>query len=45
MLDKTLTREQMADRIRLSALLGERNPARLKCDAMSKKGAMPAGAA
>lgn len=35
-LDQTLTREQIASRIRLSALLGERNPARLKSDALSK---------
>ena len=36
-LDKTLTREQVAKRIKLSALLGERNPARLKYDAMTKQ--------
>ncbi len=35
-LDHTLTREQIADRIRLSALLGERNPTRLKADALTK---------
>ena len=37
-LDKTLTREQVAERIKLSALLGERNWARLKYDAMAKQG-------
>ena len=35
-LDHTLTREQIASRIRLSALLGERNPTRLKADALTK---------
>ncbi|MDP9138586.1 MAG: hypothetical protein M3N38_10495 [Pseudomonadota bacterium] len=35
-LDQSLTREHIASRIRLSALLGERNPSRLKSDALSK---------
>ena len=35
-LDHSLTRDQLASRIRLSALLGERNPSRLKSDALSK---------
>ncbi len=37
-LGKTLTREQVAKRIKLSALLGERNPARLEYDAMATQG-------
>ena len=36
-LDHSLTRDQIASRIRLSALLGERNPSRLKSDALSKR--------
>ena len=35
-LSRTLTRDQVATRIMQSALLGERNPARLKTEAMAR---------
>ncbi len=37
-LDRTLTREQVAKRIMQSAMLGERSPNRLKAEAMAKAG-------